>query len=75
MIDRSKETMPTGADLVEDMMLLSQMPLILFCDWWSTALQSVRHDCAPRRPACGEEDEGQLVVPEPIEAEGEHVFA
>lgn len=74
-MDRSKNSHAAGPDLVQDMMLMSQMPLILLCDWWSTALLSFRHDCRPRRPPCSEEDEGQLVVPDPIEAEGEHVFA
>ena len=74
-MDRSKDAGAAGQKLVDDMMLMSRMPLILFCDWWTTALQSFHHDCRPRRPACSAEDEGQLVVPEPIECEGEHVFA
>ena len=60
--------------VVEDLMLMSQMPLILFCDWWSTALQSFCHDCGPARPPGSEKDEGQLVVPDPIEEEGEHAL-
>lgn len=69
---RSVERPPA---VVEDMMLMSQLPLLFCLDWWSSALESFRHSCAPRHAACSDEDEGQLVIPEPIEAEGETVFA
>ena len=58
-MDRSKDAGAARPGLVDEMMLMSQLPLILFCDWWTTALQSFHHDCSPRRPACSAEDEGQ----------------
>jgi hypothetical protein len=60
--------------LIHDMMLAWQMPAVIFCDWWSTALQCFNHDFRPAHPAGSREDEGQLVVPEPIEEEGEHAL-
>jgi hypothetical protein len=59
--------------LIHDMLLAWQMPALLLCDWWSTALQSFGHDYRPAQPP-GEQDEAQLVVPEPIEEEGEHAL-
>jgi hypothetical protein len=51
-----------------------QAPMTLYFDWWKTAFQSLDHSCSPDRPAGSDEDEGQLVVPDPIETEGEHAL-
>ena len=74
MIDEVRSEPQTPPQVVEDLVMMSQLPLIFFCDWWSTALRSFSRSCAPEHQACAEEDEGQLVVPEPIEVEGEHAL-
>jgi hypothetical protein len=71
-VNRSQD-LPTPI-LIHDMWLAWQMPAVIFCDWWSAALQCFSHDFRPAQPAGSQEDEGQLVVPEPIEEEGEHAL-
>jgi len=69
-----QEPMRTQFPIMQDLMLAWELPALLVCDWWSTALQSFCYSCHPAHPAGSHEDEGQLVVPEPIEEEGEHAL-
>ena len=64
----------TDAVGMGDLLFAWQMPARLMFSWWNMALKSFDHSCGPHHPACSEEDEGQLVVPEPMEDEGDHAL-
>ena len=70
MIDtKDPATNPVGA-----LLNAWQMPMMLYCDWLKMAMSSFEHRFEPTHPASCHEDEGQLVVPDPIEDEGEHAL-
>jgi hypothetical protein len=50
---------------------LTPMPLILFTAWWNQIVQACWPCSPPCHHAAHHEEHDQLVVPEPIEAEGE----
>jgi hypothetical protein len=75
MTERPEQEATVATPNLEDMILIAHVPFILYCDWWKLALQSFSHSCAPRHPASSTEDHGQLEIPEPLEADGEHFFA
>ena len=60
---------------VHDMMFAWQVLALFFCEWWGLAMQSFHHDFRPAHPPGSQEDEGQLAVPEPIEEDGDALFA
>ena len=53
---------------------LAQMPLILFTSWWNSVVEAFWPCTPPCHHAAHHEEHEQLVVPEPIEAEGEHAL-
>jgi hypothetical protein len=75
MTDPKRSEAEASRRLVEDLVMTSSLPMILWCDWWSTALHSFCHSCRPEHDPGSNEDEGQLIVPDPIEAEGDALFA
>lgn len=67
---------PGNADPAAAMLAVQQMwelPLMLYMSWWNAGLEAM---CAHMPPHhCVHHDEhAQLVVPEPIEADGEHAL-
>ncbi len=50
-----------------------QLPFIVFASWWNAVVQPVLELHPHRTHPSGSEDH-QLVVPEPIEEEGEHAL-
>lgn len=72
-VDRSFDPFVPPA-LLQQMVGLWQMPIIAATAWWDAMIDL----CWPRAPAghhesCHEEHD-QLVVPDPIEEEGEHAL-
>lgn len=53
---------------------LGQMPLILFTAWWNQMVEAFWPCSPPCHHAVHHEEHEQLVVPEPIEMEGEHAL-
>lgn len=51
---------------------LTQMPLILFTVWWNQVVEAFWPCSPPCQHVSHHEEHEQLVVPEPIEAKGEH---
>ncbi len=73
--NRSPEPI-TPAALVLQGWRMWQMPLVLGAAWWNKTVAEIcwPHDPTCRRPDCKHEDHNELVVPDPIEAEGEHAL-
>lgn len=55
---------------------LWQLPPILFSSWWSSLATAALTDVLPRSHArpCKHDEHEQLIVPEPIEEQGEHAL-
>jgi len=67
----SRQAVPQAAEAMTEFWTLALLPASL---WWSTwcKLLGPCHPPVPHDDAA--EEEGQLVVPEPIEADGEHAL-
>jgi hypothetical protein len=62
-------------ELMREGMLLSEIPMILATSWWNNAVGAL-WSCSPavQHHEAFQEGHRQLVVPEPIEEDGEHAL-